>query len=168
MALATICGYAWHEVSFPRSTLAFEIVPQLRLLAAFHSPMPPTDHDWDAWLRAAHELWKMADESRFLVVSQGGHPSNKQLARLEELKGRLERAGGRKRSEPLTAVISTSVAMRFVVAAVTLFNPRIRSFSPAAVEDAYQHLGFTADERAPAAAAIERLRVQVTASSSAA
>lgn len=119
-------------------------------------------------MRAAHELWKVADEGRFLIVSLGGHPSNKQLARLEAFKNRLERAGGRKRCEPITAVISTSVAMRFVVAGITLFNPRIRCFSPSAVRDAYRHLGFTADERAVAALAVERLRTQPTSTSSAA
>ncbi len=130
--------------------------------------MPPTEEDWDAWMGAAHELWKIADEGRFLIVSLGGHPSNKQLARLEAFKNRLERVGGRKRCEPITAVISTSVAMRFVVAGVTLFNPRIRCFSPIAVPDAYRHLGFTLDERAVAALAVERLRAHVTSTSSAA
>lgn len=163
-----MCRLRYGKVSLSRSTLAFELVPQLRLLVAFHGPMPPTDEDWDAWMRAAHELWKIADEGRFLIVSLGGHPSNKQLARLEAFKTRLERVGGRKRCEPITSVISTSVAMRFVVAGITLFNPRIRCFAPAAVQEAYRHLGFTVEASAVAALAVERLRVQISSTSSAA
>jgi hypothetical protein len=127
----------------------------------YHSVEGPTDREWEAWIAASETLWEKAPEFRLLVVSEGGHPSRRQLARLESVKGRLERAGGKKRSEPITAILSASVAMRFIVSAVALFNPKVRCFPTAALAEAHAHLGLTRAEGKNADAAVERLRVKI-------
>lgn len=143
--------------------LVFETLEGLRLLVSYQNAQPPTDVEWDAWLAATDALWEKGSQFRMLVVSEGGHPSKAQIARVETTKRQQERIGGKERSEPVTAILSSSVAMRFVVSGVTLFNPRIRCYPLAARNAAYMHLSLSAAEASAAEAAIERLRMRLRA-----
>jgi hypothetical protein len=138
--------------------LLFETLTPLRLLVTYHTAAPPSDEEWQAWHDATELLWKNTPDFLLLVVSDGGHPTRKQVARLEEGKRRLERLGGKHRSEPLTAIVSSSVAMRFVVSTVSLFNPKIRCFASTEQQLAYRHLGLAPSDAMLASAAVERLR----------
>jgi hypothetical protein len=150
------------------NNLVFETLEQVRLLVIYQTAKSPTDAEWDAWLHAAAALQTKIGEFRLLVFSEGGHPSRKQIARVELVKRRMERTGGKKRSEPNTAVVSPSVPMRFVVSAMNLFNPKIRCYSPLDLQDAYEHLGLTPAESSVAEAALGQLRARIRGSSRAA
>ncbi len=134
----------------------------------YQTAKAPTDAEWDAWLHAADALWAETSEFRLLVFSEGGHPNRQQIARVELVKRRSEKIGEKKRSEPITAVVSPSVAMRFVVSTMNLFNPKIRCYSPSALQDAYEHLGLTSAQARVAGAALGRLRARIGGSSRAA
>jgi hypothetical protein len=138
--------------------LLFETLTPLRLLVTYHTAAAPSDVEWQAWHDATEVLWKNTPDFLLLVVSDGGHPARKQVARLKEGKRRLERLGGKARSEPLTAIVSCSVAMRFVVSTVSLFNPKIRCYASTEQQLAYRHLGLTPSDAMLASAAVERLR----------
>jgi hypothetical protein len=148
--------------------LLFETLTPLRLLVTYHTVAAPSDVEWQAWLDATEVLWKNTPDLLLLVVSDGGHPTRKQIARLEEGKRRLERLGGKRRSEPLTAIVSSSVAMRFVVSTVSLFNPQIRCYASTEQQLAYRHLGLAPSEAMLASAAVERLRNEASGTVSAA
>jgi hypothetical protein len=58
--------------------------------------------------------------------------------------------------------------MRFVVSGVALFNPKVRCYAPAAVVDAYAHLGLPRALHAAVDAAVERLRAKLASRAAAA
>jgi hypothetical protein len=101
----------------------------------------PTDWEWDECLGLLKELMAKNDAAgeqvKVLVSTLGGGPNAGQRKRLE---GVL--AG---RACP-TAVISDSLKLRFISAAVALFNPDHRGFSTAERLDAYKFLRLSAPQ----------------------
>ncbi len=100
--------------------------------------------------------------SRFLVSTEGGHPTRSQM---EKLKRALE---GRNRGSLLTAIISPSAALRFVTSALAFVNPGLRCYAPAHHDKAFAYLGLTGAEEKKAEATLERLRARVRAGENAA
>jgi len=147
--------------------LAFEVLADLRLLVSSQSEENPTDAEWDAWLLAADTLGELPGRFRLLVLTEGGRPTREQLGRLSARKRAAEEKLGKKQSEPLAALVTSSTATRFIVSALTFVNPAIRCFAPTSLAEAYTHLGLTDPERKSAAAAIERLRAIVVSEPSA-
>ena len=145
--------------------LLHEVLLDHQLMVVLHSSTPPREAEWNAWLSATDALWREVERFRLLVVSEGGHPNREQLTRLEQLKRRHQRMGGRQRSEPITAIVSNSVAMRFAVASANLFNPRARCFPPSALAGAYRHLGLSLVGTRAAEAVLGRLRSELHADS---
>lgn len=142
-------------------TLVFETLSEIGLLIAYHCPEDPTDAEWDEWLSATDALCVSNEYARLLVLSEGGHPNGAQLARLETSKRRREQASNKWRSEPLTAIVSESASMRFVISAVTFLNPRVRCYSPLKRSSAYAYLGIGPAEAKIVDAAVARLRVEI-------
>jgi hypothetical protein len=95
----------------------------------------PADWEWDECLGLLKELMAKNDASgeqiKVLVATLGGGPNAVQRKRLETVL-----AG---RSCP-TAVISDSLKLRFISAAVSLFNPDHRGFTTVERLDAYKFL----------------------------
>lgn len=92
--------------------------------------------EWNESLALIGRCAKAGDfrRLRVLVVSDGGGPDATQRAELQELF---------KRQDHLlkTSVMLTSVIARGIVAAVSWFNPHIKSFSPRQFGEALSHLG---------------------------
>ena len=138
--------------------MVFETLEELRLLVSCEPASNPSDPEWDAWLAAARALHAKTHTFRLLVVSEGGHPNRRQIERLAAMKHQMERLTGKGGAEPLTSIVSSSAAQRFVTSAMTFLNPAIRCFSPEHRGKAYAHLGLTPVEAKLAQAAVERLR----------
>jgi hypothetical protein len=135
--------------------LVFEGVSELRLLVSCQSRFNPSDLEWDRWLKAAADLDRTGSDFRILVVTEGGHPTKAQVERLK--------AANKK--NPKTAIVSPSLALRFMGGALTFVNPTIRCFAPAEMDGALEHLGISRLERATVLAAVERLRSALAAAS---
>jgi hypothetical protein len=85
---------------------------------------------------------------RLLVMTEGGHPTKQQLERLRAVN----------KKNPPTSIVSSSMALRFMGAALSFVNPTIRCFAPAQLEKAFDHLGLLPLERQQARQAVERLQ----------
>lgn len=95
----------------------------------------PADWEWDECLGMLTELKakteQAGEQARVLVVTLGGGPNAVQRKRLENVLG----------GKPVpVAVISDSLKLRFITAAVMLFNADHRAFSNAERLEAYKHL----------------------------
>jgi hypothetical protein len=139
------------SVRAPAPNLAFEILPDLRLIVSWQTAANPTDVEWDEYCRA---IWRAraGRPLRGYIVTEGGHPNIAQQRRL--------RAGLGPVSDPV-AIVSSSSALRFVAAASRFFNPTVRCFSPDQGERAFAHLGLAPHEGVLVARVIERLRRRV-------
>ncbi len=101
----------------------------------------PTDWEWDECLALLKDLTTRTDAAgekiKVLVSTLGGGPNAAQRKRLE-----VVLAG---RPCP-TAVISDSLKLRFISAAVALFNPDHRGFTTAERLEAYKFLRLSAPQ----------------------
>jgi hypothetical protein len=105
---------------------------QGNLLILRENSLAPTEQDWTAFLRQLQELRPRMSEMRAIVFTDGGGPSTDQRKRLSRVIG----------DAPIhTAVVTDSVAIRFVISSIALFNKMIRTFSWAEVRQAYAWLG---------------------------
>lgn len=145
----------------PRN-LEFETLEFLGLIVSYQSAVNPADREWNAWLDGASALVEKTNELRTLVMTEGGHPSQSQVRRLEAVKQRYDRVR-RRRSEPRTAIVSFSPKLRFVTSVLTFANPAIRCFTPAEMGAAYAHIGLTPEQGKYVDAVVERLRERVVA-----
>lgn len=96
-----------------------------------HSPAPPSDREWAAYVDFLEA--QKAQQTKILVVTEGGSPSAAQRARLTEIFG--------KKGVP-TAVLTDSSIVRGVVQALNWFvQGALRAFAPERLEDALVYLG---------------------------
>jgi hypothetical protein len=87
------------------------------LLIQVHPAHPPTDEEWDAFLRVARKA-RGQGRLKVLVVTAGWGPDVHQRARAREIAGDV----------PLTvAVVSDGPSVRGIVTALGWFNRQIRS-----------------------------------------
>jgi hypothetical protein len=134
--------------------LVFELIPQFHTLVSYQNRNSPSELEWDDWLVLARETMRTTPKPhRALVVTEGGHPSRAQQGRLAAAMD-----GGR----ALTAVVSGAPTLRFVVSTLTFANRDIRCFAPSQMDVALCHLGLATADLPVVAAAIERLRKQLT------
>ena len=127
--------------------LVFEVVRDARLLVSAQRKSYPSDQEWDRWLSAARELEEEAGQMRILVVTEGGHPTKAQLDRLLAAN----------KSNPPTAIVSPSLALRCFGSALGFINPAIRCFAPTKLEKALEHLGLAPSEQSLAFASVRRV-----------
>lgn len=133
--------------------LVFEALPEARVLVSCQTKFNPSDLEWDSWLNEAINLDRRVGEFRLVVVSDGGHPTKSQVERLKATN----------RKNPLTAIVSPSLALRFMGAALTFVNPTIRCFPPSEFESAFDHIRLGRSEREPVLAAVARLQATLGA-----
>lgn len=138
--------------------LVFEVLTEARLIVSYQTEGVPTDREWDNWLTSTANLMYGLHSCRLLVLSERGHPTGAQVERLRHTGKRLRENG---RGYPPTAIISSSSALRLFVNALMCINPKIRCFSPADRERAFDHLSLLRDERDRAVVVIDRLRRQL-------
>lgn len=120
-----------------KKTLAFRFVDS-SLLVLRENAVTPRDEDWDAFLTVLEKNRDNFARLRILVRTEGGGPSAPQRKRLEKaLGGRPVRV----------AVVTNSVAVRFIVSSIALLNREIRTFSVDELANAYQHLRLNPAER---------------------
>lgn len=128
--------------------LVFEANVEARLVVSCQSKFNPSDAEWDRWMMAVGNLEHQVQSLRLLVVTEGGHPTKQQLERLRAVN----------KKNPPTAIVSSSMALRFMGAALSFVNPTIRCFAPGQLEKAFDHLGLLPMDRQQARLAMERLQ----------
>ena len=118
------------------SNLAFEVLPEASLIVLRHGPGKPRPEEWRNYLSALRPISSRLGEMRFLVFTDGGRPLPDQQRDLSEITaGRSVR----------TAVVSSSMAVRFVIAMFALVNAGIRGFDSTHHTHAFSYLGLTPD-----------------------
>ncbi|MBC7794629.1 MAG: hypothetical protein H7Z43_13070 [Clostridia bacterium] len=119
-------------------TLAFEVHEEASLIVLKHGPGAPSARDWATYLDAFRSLSLRLSEMRILVLTEGGRPLREQQAQLNKvIQGRSIR----------TAIVSSSMAVRFVIAGFALVNPGIRGFASTHHAEAFDYLGLKETER---------------------
>ena len=131
--------------------LVFETLVEARLVVSCQTKFNPSDAEWDRWLRAVRHLEHQVNAPRLLVVTDGGHPTKPQI----------ERMRAENKNNPRTAIVSDSVALRFLGSALTFLNPTIRCFAPTNLDAALDHLGLLPGECQQAHAAMQRLQSEI-------
>ena len=133
-----------------KRSLVSSIVSNVLLLCENNDT--PTDWEWDECLGLLAELKAKSDQAgeqvKVLVSTLGGGPNAAQRKRLELV------LGGR--SAPV-AVISDSLKLRFISAAIALFNADHRAFTKAERLEAYKHLRLSATQTRALEAAISTM-----------
>ncbi len=131
--------------------MVFRVLPELRLIISHQNRAQPSDVEWERWFRAAEAMDRDTRGFRLLVFTEGGHPSRAQLDQI-----RVSNRG-----DPVTAIVSPSLALRVFGSALTFLNPSIRCFTPEQMSEACKHLGLHAGFADRANAVIVALRRQM-------
>jgi hypothetical protein len=101
------------------------------------SDKDPTDAEWDECMRLLM-TGEGPSNARVLVVTDGGGPSGDQRSRLKmTLDGNNIRV----------AVVTDHTRTRFIVSSVAFITSKIRSFSKAEIDRAYEYLGLDVNQR---------------------
>jgi hypothetical protein len=117
--------------------LAFEVHDEISLIVLAHGPGAPSSQEWDSYLSAFGSVVHRLEQMRILVLTDGGRPLRAQQLQLTNLTG--ERS-------VRTAVVSSNMAVRFVIAMFALLNPGIRGFASTHLADAVDYLGLKPNE----------------------
>jgi hypothetical protein len=120
-----------------------------RVAIAVHDAVPPTDEEWDRWMR----YYDGRTEGRALVESyEGAGPNAKQRKVL------AERTQG---IDLRAAILTDSLVVRGIVTAIAWLGIPQRAFPPGHFQQAGEFLGLTHDELARAIEEINRLRIEL-------
>ena len=123
-----------------------------RTLVVVHGATHPSDADWEIYLAALRQNKDVIEAQ--LIVTDGGSPNSAQR------RASLDLAAGR--PMPSTAVVTSSVLARGVVAALSWFmKDRIRAFRRNEFDEACAFIGKSA-ERSVLRDTVARLRATLT------
>ncbi|HEV8549037.1 MAG TPA: hypothetical protein VGQ57_08415 [Polyangiaceae bacterium] len=136
-----------------RPSFAFEVVRDLELLVSYQGPRNPSDEEWDGYLEVLGRLHQVPNNYRYFTISEGGHPSGAQQARVKAL------VNGR---TPAVAIVSSSIAMRFVGSVLALINRKVQCFRPDQLRLAYAHLAVPDSDVPRLEMVVARLREKVS------
>lgn len=136
-------------------SFAFAVLPDLEVLLSYQGPRDPSDEEWARYLTVLDRLHRTPNDYRYLTVSAGGLPSASQQSKVKAV------THGR---SPAVAIVSSSIAIRFVVSVLALVNPKVQCFRPDQLDKAYQHLNLAAAAVPRVEATLERLKAEVTRS----
>jgi len=93
-----------------------------------------TDEEWGRWVAFVGKGGRASGEHiRVLILSKGGSPTPKQRRLIHDLMPKM--GGG-----TFTAIVLSSFIGRTVVAAMSLFNDKVRAFAPDRLSDALDYL----------------------------
>jgi hypothetical protein len=102
---------------------------------ALHNASSPTDSEWADWMRIVYAI--PVAELRILVFTDGGAPTTLQRGQFtDHLAGR---------AVPISVVSSSRLA-RGVATAISWFNPQIKVYPPAEIQQAFAHAGLRGGE----------------------
>jgi hypothetical protein len=119
------------------ANLAFEVHRETLLIVLKHGPGKPSQVEWESYLSALRPISERLEEMRIVVFTDGGRPRLEQQKQLNEFsRGRSVR----------TAVVSSNMAVRFVIAMFALVNSGIQGFDSKQRARAFSYLGLTAAE----------------------
>lgn len=128
------------------------------VLVAVHGTASPSDAEWQAWAKLLDERGRaVGDELMLLsnlVVTEGGAPTTEQRALVN---GMVTRG----RSLPAVAVVTSSRMVRVLVRGFSIFNPRLRVFSPGEWRSAGLHVGVPSEHLPRVLELIRRLEADV-------
>jgi hypothetical protein len=133
-------------------TMAFEAVGPLVIVV--HTADPPSQADWDRYIAESKRGVERfgQDRARHLIFTGGGGPSFSQRQQVNEfLRGR---------PSP-TAVVTTNAFARGIVAALAVFNPKIKAFRPEAIGEAFRYLGISEADSKVVWRTVARLQAQI-------
>lgn len=131
--------------------LEFEWVPSAHLLVAYHANGSVDDDTWDEYVYAVHT--NLGPDLRCLVWNEGGRPTTDQQRRL---------VSATQDAKVPVAIVSSSIAVRFIVSALALVNRHVRYFPVDQVNNALAYLCKDASQRGAAVDALERIRKRAT------
>jgi hypothetical protein len=134
-------------------TFAFEVVEDLELLVSYQGRRNPSDDEWDRYVQVLARLHQSPKDYRYFTVSEGGHPSGPQQARVKAaVNGRT----------PAVAIVSSSIAIRFVGSVLALVNHKVQCFRPDQLARAYAHIALPSRDGPRLEAVLTRLRASVS------
>ena len=133
-------------------TIALEFLAKQGCMVIYCGSQPLSDAGWDMHLEQVRSAANRQSDLKLLVINEGGRPSKAQQARLAEVVSGHEWAA---------AVVSSRIAVRFIVSSLSLVKPNLGCFTPDQMTDAFEHLGIEEHARASVLQAIERLRLHV-------
>ncbi|MGK4002653.1 hypothetical protein WMF31_08520 [Sorangium sp. So ce1036] len=120
------------------------------LLIAVHGREPPSDDEWEAYMRTVFD--RPATCSKTLVVTAGGGPNAKQRAAINEFVSK----------NTLTVAICTdALLVRQIGIALSWFNPRVRSFRGNDIAAALRYLDVTGPEAALVHHKVAKMRLEM-------
>ena len=131
--------------------LAFEWVPITHVLVAYHANGNVEDEVWDGYVAAIVE--HLGPKLRCLVWNEGGRPTSDQQRRL---------VVATHNAKVPVAVVSSSIAVRFIVSALALANRHVRYFPADQIHNALVYLCEDPNHRAAIGSALERVRERAT------
>jgi uncharacterized protein (DUF952 family) len=137
-----------------RPTLRFAVRGTLAVYVSIDDV--PSDAEWTAYCDALEELGRSSGVMRVYARTDGGPPSATQRKRVAEL-SRLFTLR--------SAVVTESSVARAITAALALFNPKIRAFSPTAAGEAYLYLVLTQEEEAWVNSMVTQFRAELRGAS---
>ncbi|EYF07825.1 Hypothetical protein CAP_6847 [Chondromyces apiculatus DSM 436] len=120
------------------------------VVVVLHGEAPPREEEWARYIGLIRERDLLKTAS--IVFTDGGAPSSKQRAEINEI------LAGR---HPRGAVVSHNPLLRGVITALALVNPQTRSFSPDKLADAFTFLKLTRDEIAAVQQTLEALCAEI-------
>ncbi len=128
---------------------------QMSVLISVHGVQPPTDDEWEQYVRHCDELMRRhrGDTSRIgaLSVTAGGGPTAGQRERLNGVT-----AGKSVR----VSIVTPSAVARGIVTALSWFNPAVRAFAPQRFPAALAHLALSTHMQSVARARLASLRAE--------
>jgi hypothetical protein len=108
----------------------------------------PLDSEWDEFLRFLTTNSDDLINIKMLVRTDGGVANASQRKRLAQALGK---------NEPLVAVVSDAMKVRFAGATIALFQSNYRQFTTKELPQAYAHLQLTQEQRRVADVTLKQL-----------
>lgn len=135
-------------------SFAFEVNQTLELLVSYQGSRNPSDAEWREYVEVLARLHRTPTNYRYFTISEGGHPSSAQQAKVKAaVNGRT----------PAVAIVSSSIAIRFVGSVLALVNPKVQCFRPDQLGRAYAHIALAPRDVPRLEAIVAKLRARLSA-----
>jgi hypothetical protein len=132
------------------ATMAWRVVGTV--LVVTETDVSPSDAEWNAFIADTMKYRKRVNEMRVLINTDGGGPNTSQRSLIKTaIDGKAFRS----------AVVSDSIKLRFIAAAIMLISKNHASFTSREWRRAYDHLSLNAEERRATDAAVREMRAEL-------
>jgi hypothetical protein len=129
-------------------TMTFAVDGEIMIV--LHTANPPSELEWSDWLKALRTIPKR--RLKMLIFTDGGTPNTLQRGSFLDYLAD---------AQPPIAVVSNAPPVRGVVTAISWFNRNVKLFAPAKLEDAFVHLGVTAERARTLFSAAQRATAEL-------